>query len=808
MTRKEQKEDRKWGQFILAVLLQFLTLGLTMVIFPTTLNPGIPILLGGALSLIVGAGFVLTGPGRYFRPASLLSLALSVWMLLSSFFTLDSYLSWRYAASFWGGTAMLLACAWSIQSRRQWRISTYGLLAFCTLSSLFAWFPALGSIKENGSLPALMGNFNNPDTFAVLPVVGLFLTIGLIEKASNGATGYYLVSAAFLILTLFATGCRAAMVGLVVGGLFFAISLHKFHPKTLAKTKMTVAVPLAVVILVTPILGYNFETSHKWQRVAETEVTDSENIRLELLQNGWKAVLKNPILGCGPGAFGFAYQTVRPPNHEFHFINIAHNDFLEVATECGLPGLAMWLGLTVAGFTTPFQLAKTGRRPTEAAAIAACVLALATFSLFNFIIVQRPALWVQMWVFGLALSFPSSRVTTDFSRAGTVIGGLILAGLGGWSVYTGAQTAKADSLYAEAILAEQKLELEKAENAYSRAEAMGPMNDDFTLRHLQLLEKQRLFFDIDNLEDQEKLVRANLASSPKNVKLLRALAEVLERGGQNEKAGEVLETARKLVPYEREVFHDQVEFLIKQGNLKEAAEKMSLWTYGHPEETHQFAGVLYSLFLLRPAEGQQILEDWLTQYPDERGSQVATLTADLAEKNQSFEAEASILEVLTNQKPEDFCLKIKYAKALLKTESKERALKYLDTAVKSEPAELGGCYSDFLSYWSQLNMEVGNTKAVEERLRRYLELRGSAGWARAALAEILRKTGRKKEAVSVIREGLANSADDEELNLAMARHYEQEGSIDLALSYYREVAKINPDNTMAKAKLAELVKKF
>ena len=42
----------------------------------------------------------------------------------------------------------------------------------------------------------------------------------------------------------------------------------------------------------------------------------------------------------------------------------------------------------------------------------------------------------------------------------------------------------------------------------------------------------------------------------------------------------------------------------------------------------------------------------------------------------------------------------------------------------------------------------------------------------------------------------------------MARHYEQEGSIDLALSYYREVAKINPDNTMAKAKLAELVKKF
>ena len=126
----------------------------------------------------------------------------------------------------------------------------------------------------------------------------------------------------------------------------------------------------------------------------------------------------------------------------------------------------------------------------------------------------------------------------------------------------------------------------------------------------------------------------------------------------------------------------------------------------------------------------------------------------------------------------------------------------------ADTSELGGCYSDLLSYWSQLNLEEGRNQIVEDRLRRYLELRGSAGWARAVLAEILRKSGRKKEAISVIREGLANSANDEDLNLAMARHYEQEGSIDLALSYYREVTKVNPDNAFAKAKLAELVKKF
>ena len=779
-----------------------------MLVFPTSLNPGVPIVLGGALALILGALYLFSDWGRYQRPSGLLPLALTVWMILSSQFSLDDYLSWRYTASFLGGTAILLASQWAISGRKQWRLNCQTLLAFCTLCSFFAWLPAVESINKTGNLPALMGNFNNPDTFAVLPLVGLFLTLGLIEKASPAGTIYYLASAAFLIFTLFATGCRAAMVGLVVGGLYFAIALHKSHPKTLAKTKMTVAIPLVVVIFATPILGYNFETSHKWSRLSESSATDSENIRMELLRNGWKAVLENPVLGSGPGAFGYAYQSVRPPNHESHFINIAHNDFLEVAAECGLPGLALWLGLTFLGFKIPNNLMKSGRRPTEAAGVSSAVLALAIFSLFNFIIVQRPALWAQMWVFGLALSFPTSRHKVDLASPVKLATGVLLAGLGLWSIYSGARATRADALYAQAIISEDKLELEQAKARYSEAEELGPMNDKFTLRHLQLLEKERLFFDVDNLKQQEQLVRANLSSSPANIKLLLALATVQERAKDFQQAEQTLSQARNLARFERSAFHAQIELWLKQGKLNDAARGMSEWTYDHPEETHQFAKILFSLFLTSPKDGREVLKAWLAQHPDERGFRLGEITAEEALAKNSHEAETEILTILSDSKPDDFCLKLRLAKSLAKTKGTQRELEYLDSTISINPQEQGGCYDEFLAHWSKLHREAGDLDKVKETLTNFIAVKPGATWARADLAEILRLNGKNNDAIKVIREGLINSPDDENLNLAMAKHYEQIGSYDLALNYYHEVTKINPSHGEALGKISELVKKF
>ena len=56
----------------------------------------------------------------------------------------------------------------------------------------------------------------------------------------------------------------------------------------------------------------------------------------------WKASLdlveQNPLLGTGLGTFPFAFPAVRPPGAQLRY-NEAHNDYLHIVTELGLPAL-------------------------------------------------------------------------------------------------------------------------------------------------------------------------------------------------------------------------------------------------------------------------------------------------------------------------------------------------------------------------------------------------------------------------------------------------------------------------------------
>lgn len=76
--------------------------------------------------------------------------------------------------------------------------------------------------------------------------------------------------------------------------------------------------------------------------------------RLGIYQGAVRVVEENPALGVGPGNFIYAWTRYRPESAEPHpalhaFVNYAHHDYLQVATETGLLGLAgfvaFWLAL-------------------------------------------------------------------------------------------------------------------------------------------------------------------------------------------------------------------------------------------------------------------------------------------------------------------------------------------------------------------------------------------------------------------------------------------------------------------------------
>jgi O-antigen ligase len=68
--------------------------------------------------------------------------------------------------------------------------------------------------------------------------------------------------------------------------------------------------------------------------------------RFDYWEAGIKIAAAKPFLGSGPGAFGVSYKAIKRPESEM--ARLAHNDYLEQATDSGVLGFATYL-LWVAG---------------------------------------------------------------------------------------------------------------------------------------------------------------------------------------------------------------------------------------------------------------------------------------------------------------------------------------------------------------------------------------------------------------------------------------------------------------------------
>ena len=75
----------------------------------------------------------------------------------------------------------------------------------------------------------------------------------------------------------------------------------------------------------------------------------------------WRAALQTvrdqPILGTGPGTFAIPYQKIKRPESEMS--RLVHNDYLEQASDSGLPGFALYGAFIVGGLVWAFPRSTT-----------------------------------------------------------------------------------------------------------------------------------------------------------------------------------------------------------------------------------------------------------------------------------------------------------------------------------------------------------------------------------------------------------------------------------------------------------------
>jgi O-antigen ligase len=139
---------------------------------------------------------------------------------------------------------------------------------------------------------------------------------------------------ALLLMLALSAGCMVwsgSKAGwlLMLGLGLVALLRHRF-PRSLK-------IAVVLTVLVAGMAGFLWKYSGYLKKGAPSAVARADY---------WEAAItvtrENPLTGTGPGTFGRAYEEIKRPESEM--AQLTHNDFLQQATDSGVPGFVLFTG--------------------------------------------------------------------------------------------------------------------------------------------------------------------------------------------------------------------------------------------------------------------------------------------------------------------------------------------------------------------------------------------------------------------------------------------------------------------------------
>jgi putative inorganic carbon (HCO3(-)) transporter len=205
---------------------------------------------------------------------------------------------------------------------------------------------AASSVTAAGDLDRISGTIGDPNLLASVLVVGLVMSLAVTLDGTRLPITRALCAFGCMLsmLTIFATVSRGGVIALAAALLAAVVVAGQWRGR----------VALGVALLVTISVGY-FALVASDAQIQRLENADGGSGRTDIWKVGWRMVEAHPGVGVGTGNFSVSsihYLLVKPGALERdEFIvdepAVAHNLYLEILAELGIPGLALFMALVL-----------------------------------------------------------------------------------------------------------------------------------------------------------------------------------------------------------------------------------------------------------------------------------------------------------------------------------------------------------------------------------------------------------------------------------------------------------------------------
>jgi O-antigen ligase len=761
----------------------------------TAATPAYTLLFG---SILAGAASLLlfqSGLSAHTVPAVCTAALLLIWGSYSKQTTLDDFLSSVSLLNWFAFAGVVIATIVGLQNRKSWAALASAMVcmsvAICTYG-----------LCIQGIHSPLKATFTNQDCFAVIPLIGLFLSLGLAVESKGRGRFVWLTCGAFLLSCVLLTGSRAAGFGVLVGHVAVALLLY-VRLRHSANSLAVALAPAALGMLTLLALAGTNTKLQRWEALASGRDKIGIQSRVNVLSYGWQTFQERPLSGFGPGTFHLAYQKYRPELlDDEEYMNVAHNDYMQVLVELGVPGIALWVGLL--GFAAYMAWRCDPYPAGWCAGSLGGLTAVYVYSAFNFAVpVTATLLWVGA-LLGLACYLPPTTATREAvaSKPGRVIALLLIAAALPALQYS-YRLAQQQRLAQQAEQLVKEINWDAAYAKYEQATLLVPGNIPLLMQQAEIC-KQAYHFSGDTnwLKNWGETLKAAQNSSPRSLPASLAYANYLEYIERHQDARKVLETAVDNASYNPFLRRALVRNDIYVGNFDAALHRIRKIRFArNPTDDRAQAELVLLMEKNAPGKGYELLRQWATESAQEQ--RVAFLAAEIAAKRGQRSIALSILQSLVRVAPANATYVFELAELEGEMGLKQQQLTHLDV-LKKLPIEgpNAGIVRQAWQAWARLSVQQGEQAEVERQLQTLLVSAPEERWARSLLAQSYDKRGAKAEARGVLRDGINYDADGQ-IRLELAELCMRHGHPEVAKGYYEELVAASKDNPEVRRRLRE-----